>query len=710
MKSDHYKNCLYILGGVILTVPLLVTRWTLYPYIHGKTIAVLIAAHLALLIFLIGRYQGIFRPVKLSPLAGAALVFVLASLVTSWFGVNMEKSIWGSFPRLLGLYHLVLIFGLALVFGTVFTKEDWRRLLTYGLGVSAIISGIAILQKFFPWFVWYGSRVGSTLDNPAFLAGYLIFFIFWGLILEAGEPIISKRRWYLALTTINMVALVLTKTRGALLGLVIGLLVVTGLLIFKKEGRKIGLMLLGVLGAMVPIAIFLDRYRILVNHLTDTTTLSRLIIWKSAWLGFLKRPIGGWGFENFNAPFNIFYNPKLLAFSYSETFADKAHNNFIELLATTGVVGLLAYLGLFVITGYSILKLYQSSKLTFFERAFFIGLFIAYAISLCFLFDQLFTLVLFAFTLAYLHTLSASERSTKSMRPYVLGLASIALVISAWIGVVKPAMTSVYTHRAVSIFQNDYRRGLDYFSQALAWSGPWYPDVLSEKAGAINENLFALKTTGRVPRQEIISTFEALEKAMDKYPYDIRFPIFIGYLGNQLGINEDIYLARTNAVLTKALDHLNPDRQQISYLLIENDLLQNKTAEAIMEARRIVSEASTVADSHYYLGNALLLAGNEIDGLQEIKEAERLGYPEIGAKPFILLITKSVEAKDWLRVAVLYNRAVIVEPTNASLFAQLAAVYKKMGEFEKARQAVEKAVQLNPSLKKEAEIFLKSLK
>lgn len=701
---------IFILASIILTAPILVTNWTLYPYVHGKTLAVILAAHLVLVIFVLARYRGAVGSLRLTPLIWAMAILSGVFLISGLAGVNFEKSLWGSFPRLLGLYHFIIIFLLAIVLGTVFTKEDWRRLFRFGLVISAIVSLLAILQKFFPWFVWYGSRVGSTLDNPSFLAGYLIFFIFWGLILETNELDTVKRRLILAATAINVVALVLTKTRGALLGLVIGLFVTIIFLLIKKEGRKIGLMFMGLLGVLMPAVVFFDRHRILINQLADSTTMSRLLIWKSAWLGFLNRSIFGWGFENFNAPFNIFYNPKLLAFSYSETFADKAHNNFIELLATTGLVGLLAYLGLFAVAIYSIVILHRRGELNSVERAFFFGLLISYAIGLSFLFDQLFTLVLFFFTLAYLHTLYRAKNPPRQVRPSILCFGLVALTVSAYYGVIKPATASIYTHRAVASFRNDQGLlGLDYFSKALAWSGPWYPDILSEEAGAIHKQLLDETNSERVPRDKIEAVFLNLEKARNKYPYDIRFPIFIGYLGHQLGIRDNAYLVRSNTVLGEALSALSENRQQLSYLLVENFMLQNKTDEAIAEARRILSQAPEVADSHYHLGNALLLAGEEAEGLEKIKEAERLGYPEVGAKPLLILITKAIDQNDWPRVIALYSRATIIEPTNGALFAQLAAVYKKVGDIKKARQAVEKAVQLNPDLKSEAERFIKTL-
>lgn len=51
---------------------------------------------------------------------------------------------------------------------------------------------------------------------------------------------------------------------------------------------------------------------------------------------------------------------------------------------------------------------------------------------------------------------------------------------------------------------------------------------------------------------------------------------------------------------------------------------------------------------------------------------------------------------------------IVLQPSGAN-YARLAAVYKELGEFEKARAAVQKAVELDSSLSAEAQNFLETL-
>ena len=701
------KKILYWCAAVVLSIPLLITPFTLYPYIHGKTFASMLVALIGIVVFLYYRYQGEAPKIILSPIIKAALIFLATMVVISILGVNFERSFWGSWPRILGLYHLIIIFWLAFILGTIFKNDDWQKLMRYGLYVSALVSAIAVLQKFFPIFIWHGYRVGSTLDNPSFLAGYLIFFIFWGLLL-----LFREWRWSVAIpTALSTLALVLTKTRGAIIGLTIGLALAGILLLLNKNNRRYGLRLLMLIlvgGILVAIFDWGAIERLTALSLADTTVFSRLVIWKIAWQSFLAHPITGFGFENFNAAFNSFYNPILLKLSYGETFADKAHNLPLELLATTGVAGVIAYLSLF---GTAILCLWRMVKRGLMdncEAALLSGLLVAYLINLTFLFDQLFTVILFAFTLAFIHTRWTSLNTNKiNLRPSLFALGILIMMLALWLGVAKSSVASVYNHLATSIFPVDHLRGDAYFKKALQWAGPYRADIVAERANVAHEALLAGRQNLKLTEEIVPEIFNELLITAQQYPYDARFPIFIGYLGNFIGGK---YAEMAEPILHLALSKLSPARQQIRNILTENYMVRGLYAEAVSNARETVLLSPTVADPHYYLGNALLLAGEEELAFREFARAEELGYPLIKSKPYEILISQAIEEKKWIRVIELYQRAIAVDPANADLFAQLAAVYSRIGNRLKAIEAVEEAVRLNPMLKDEAERFIKSLR
>ena len=57
-----------------------------------------------------------------------------------------------------------------------------------------------------------------------------------------------------------------------------------------------------------------------------------------------------------------------------------------------------------------------------------------------------------------------------------------------------------------------------------------------------------------------------------------------------------------------------------------------------------------------------------------------------------------------------YKKAIELEPNNAQLYASLASAYAETGDKKMAIFYAEKATELDPSFKEEAEEFINSLK
>ena len=57
----------------------------------------------------------------------------------------------------------------------------------------------------------------------------------------------------------------------------------------------------------------------------------------------------------------------------------------------------------------------------------------------------------------------------------------------------------------------------------------------------------------------------------------------------------------------------------------------------------------------------------------------------------------------------LYLLAIEIDPQNAQFHAGLAVAYANLGQFDKARESAEKALELNPDFAEEIEEFLRQL-
>ncbi len=156
---------------------------------------------------------------------------------------------------------------------------------------------------------------------------------------------ITGRKWAFALLCIAGLGLYLTFTRGAVLGVAVGALILAGL---RSKKILIGVVILGLLvGAL---AVKTDS-RFTMIKVGDDRRFSN---WTAASLAFLKNPVFGVGYRNFelkSAELKKDYGLPMDKWTgkgrdrvmfHSQTHA---HNNYLEAFASTGVFGGLAFLG-----------------------------------------------------------------------------------------------------------------------------------------------------------------------------------------------------------------------------------------------------------------------------------------------------------------------------------------------------------------------------
>ncbi len=125
------------------------------------------------------------------------------------------------------------------------------------------------------------------------------------------------------------------------------------------------------------------------------------MIWNMSWEGFKERPLLGWGQDNFLYVFAEHYNPKMWN---QEPWFDRSHDVFFDWLIAGGVLGLLAYLSMFVAVLYY-LWFARKKHLTIIERSILTGMLAGYFVHNIFVFDNLTSYIIFFGILGYIHTL-----------------------------------------------------------------------------------------------------------------------------------------------------------------------------------------------------------------------------------------------------------------------------------------------------------------
>jgi putative inorganic carbon (HCO3(-)) transporter len=191
-------------------------------------------------------------------------------------------------------------------------------------------------------------RIYSTLDNPNLLGGYLLPILPLAAVAVLRWRTLPRRLFALLSLVLGIVALVLTYSRGAWMGMVasLGLL---GLLLAMRQTRHWPLfwrrtlpllLLVAAAVALVVLVTQVEPLRVRVMSLVagreDSSNNFRINVWTSVLAMINDRPWLGIGPGNtaFNLIYPLYQQPKFNALS--------AYSIPLELLVEAGVPGLLA--------------------------------------------------------------------------------------------------------------------------------------------------------------------------------------------------------------------------------------------------------------------------------------------------------------------------------------------------------------------------------
>ena len=348
----------------------IVSPATLFPFIVGKYAFFRLCVDLALIFFVwawaSGKVQVHWKQLK-KPLAIGVAIWVIIFLIASVFAYDPWAAFWGNFERGEGGVQLLHLFIFFFLLTTLLrSKEDWKKMLKFMLGAAAtvVVYGLLAGTAGFigPNFA-LSTRFQGSLGNPDYTGQFMIFTVFFSLYLmlntEHGK---KNRNWYGLLAILFFVVFILSETRGAFLGFAAGAAMVLVYLAFTWPKKKTKAVFIGILALLViGLGVFIDfRHSSFIKNLpvvgrfADISVQSgaaRIWTWGSALKGIEARPLLGWGPENFSVLFDKYFDTRHFdpTNPSSQTWFDRAHSVFFDYGSETGLLGLAAYLGMFVL-------------------------------------------------------------------------------------------------------------------------------------------------------------------------------------------------------------------------------------------------------------------------------------------------------------------------------------------------------------------------
>ena len=312
---------------------------------------------LAAVLVLVAAKEGLRIP--RSPLFIAMYVLVGVEVLTTLTATSQYVALYGEVGRYLGLTtHLVLaLVAIALAVGIEYPRRaSWLGWTLAAASVAA--GGYAVVQALgadpIHWVdLDSKARPFATLGNPDFYGQYLSA----AAIASAAIVVFSRVRWLRAAAGALAVAstglLILSATRGAVIGAVAGVAAL-GVLWLRRSGATraalariglAGLAFVAALGVVVLTTPLGDR----LLALTDVANVQdRVRIYTAATRVFLDHPILGVGFENFAVAYPRYAEAEGVHGNQTQT---SSHNWLLHLAATSGIAGLAATAFLLVAFG-----------------------------------------------------------------------------------------------------------------------------------------------------------------------------------------------------------------------------------------------------------------------------------------------------------------------------------------------------------------------
>lgn len=297
--------------------------------------------------------------IRISPLYLTGALFLLALALATTFSIDQHVSLFGYYGRFHGGFLSWLSYGVIFFAISQRNREFYLALLKVSLFSSALVASWGFLEHWgidaSYWVQDVRARVFSTLGQPNWLAAFLAMMIPWSVYFYLTER--RKQLLWIGLTSLLYVTFVFTYSRGGNIGLGAGVVVLLAMLAsvgIKPFLRK--LLLLALPLALITILfatpltsrLFPGPAPRTVQTLEggDETGNIRLIVWQGAWDIFRHYPLLGSGPETFGESFYRFRPVEMNKTSEWDFLFNKAHNEYLNYLATTGIAGTVAYLAL----------------------------------------------------------------------------------------------------------------------------------------------------------------------------------------------------------------------------------------------------------------------------------------------------------------------------------------------------------------------------
>ena len=406
---------------------------------------------------------------------------------------KLGNSAYSAIYFLWSFFFFVLLCSRSLISNKWKSTKGWGDILGLGISTIIIVTGdlidtfdrinITAKVELIPTFI---TQIFPVLT----LISYVTFIYFAVKFVKKSSEGEIAPMWYVLGALASVVSIVYTQTRGAYIGLLLGVAIAILILFIKRKSitnkftrRIITILFISViilfitLGSVITFykdksfvknntflnrissinlkianpfvmynSIKTENYKEMLQTFGDVTLVSRGLNISMALDGVTESPktfLIGWGQENYSQLFSKYYDPRMYA---QEAWFDRTHNVFMDWMVVGGLFGLISYLSLYVV---SLTLLWKRNK-NLIENTIITAAITGYFVHNIFVFDNLISYIYFFFVLAYIYHLSNnkeyvfSEKFLEKINPKItILITSLVMCIVLFILVINPLSSSV---------------------------------------------------------------------------------------------------------------------------------------------------------------------------------------------------------------------------------------------------------------------------
>ncbi len=300
------------------------------------------------------------------------LIFLGSQTISTILSIDQQTSFFGFYSRFNGGLLSTITYSLLYwSFVSNFDKDEVLKLIKVWLVSAVLVSIYGILEHFGVdknvWVQDVQNRVFSTLGQPNWLAAWVVALIpiAFSQMLNV-KKLNAKSLIYFFISILFFITLLFTKSRSGILGFVVADLIFWGFILMQnvKENWKpfavyhLAFAFLAlIIGTQftpsleqyfsrnkdLPTEASVQKGPALETGGTESGEI-RKIVWQGALDVWLHYPIFGSGVETFAYSYSKYRPTEHNLVSEWDFVYNKAHNEFLNIAANSGAVGLLAYL------------------------------------------------------------------------------------------------------------------------------------------------------------------------------------------------------------------------------------------------------------------------------------------------------------------------------------------------------------------------------